>query len=149
MSSNELTNIDELLKRSVGYRDFFKPYQNQTTNYPPYNIIEDDEGQWHIELAVAGFSESEIEVTYVPEESILRVVGTQNQDTPEKYYVHKGIAGRSFERLFKIAEYVKIKEATIDNGILNISLYKEVPESARPHKIEVKSVGRQILMENK
>jgi molecular chaperone IbpA len=106
------------------------------SNYPPYNIIKESETIWKIEVAVAGFDESELDVETVNNELV--VSGAVNKENKvEAQYLHQGIAGRDFERTFALAENVEVKGAIVKNGILTVTLEHIVPESARPKKIAI------------
>jgi molecular chaperone IbpA len=105
------------------------------TNYPPYNIIKETETIWKIEVAVAGFEESELDVEIVSNELI--VTGAKEKTIDPVNYLHQGIGGRDFERTFALAENVEVKGASVKNGILTITLEHFVPESAKPKKIAI------------
>ena len=94
---------------------------NQASNYPPYNIIKDDEDHYTIEMAVAGFTEEDLEVTLEDESKLL----------------HRGIANRSFTRQFTLSDTIEIKGANLENGMLFIVLKNVIPDSKKPKKIEV------------
>jgi len=106
------------------------------SNYPPYNIIKETETIWKIEVAVAGFDESELDVEIVNNELV--VTGAVNKENKaEQQYLHQGIAGRDFERIFALADNVEVKGASVKNGILTVTLEHIVPESAKPKKIAI------------
>ena len=106
------------------------------SNYPPYNIIKESETIWKIEVAVAGFDESELDVEIVNNELV--VTGAVNKENKaEQQYLHQGIAGRDFERTFALADNVEVKGAAVKNGILTVTLEHIVPESAKPKKIAI------------
>jgi molecular chaperone IbpA len=106
------------------------------SNYPPYNIIKETETIWKIEVAVAGFDESELDVEIVNNELV--VTGAVNKENKvEAQYLHQGIAGRDFERTFALADNVEVKGAAVKNGILTVTLEHIVPESAKPKKIAI------------
>lgn len=103
--------------------------------YPPYNIREVEEGvEYEIEMAVAGFKRDDIEITL--QEGSLKVEGGSENSRSENY-VHKGIAARSFIQTFALAEYVEVKEARLEDGILTISLIRNVPKEKQPKTIEI------------
>ena len=105
--------------------------------YPPYNISKDSDDIYEITLAVAGFKKSDIELEL--EEGTLKITGTSNVlDTSDKIeYLHKGIAERNFVRTFKLAEYVEVKSAGLEDGILKIKLYRNLPDVLKPQKIKI------------
>ena len=123
----------------VGFGEMFKrldKIHNQPQgNYPPYNIVKLDEDQFVIEIAAAGFSKKEFSIDL--KDLSLRVKAEKGE-TIEKEFVHQGIAARSFERTFALAEHVKVKEATYSDGILAIKLVREIPEAEKPIQIKVK-----------
>ena len=103
--------------------------------YPPYNIREIEEGvEYEIEMAVAGFKRDDIEITL--QDGSLKVEGGSVKSRSENY-VHKGIAARSFTQTFALAEYVEVKEARLEDGILTISLIRNLPEEKQPKIIEI------------
>ena len=104
-------------------------------NYPPHNIVKLDEESFLIELAVAGFTEDDINI--VVKEGILSISADNSAD--ERAYVHKGISSRNFEKSFRISEFVVVDDANLVDGILIISLRVEVPEEKRPRKVNIGS----------
>jgi len=105
-------------------------------NYPPYNIRKVEDSKYVIELAVAGFSKSDIEITL--EDNKVVIKGT-SKDEADDNYLFKGIANRAFTRTFAIDDQIEIKDAAILNGMLKIALERIIPEHKKPRKIEVKS----------
>ncbi|MCU6500436.1 Hsp20 family protein [Rugamonas sp. A1-17] len=108
---------------------------DSTPSYPPYNIELVSEDKYRIVMALAGFSRSEIDITF--ERDSLQVVGRKQKDTTERTYLHRGIAARDFEQRFQLANHVKVTGATFDNGMLTIELVREVPEALKPRKIVI------------
>mgnify|MGYP003624735588 FL=1 len=109
---------------------------NQSSNYPPYNIIKDDEDHYTIEMAVAGFTEEDIDVTLI--EAQLTVTGkVKEQDDPNPKLIHRGIANRSFNRQFTLADTIEIEAAYLEHGMLRISLKNVIPDSKKPKKIKI------------
>ena len=123
----------------VGFDEMFKrldKIHNQPQgNYPPYNIVKLDDDQFVIEIAAAGFSKKDFSIDL--KDLSLRVKAEKGE-TIEKEFVHQGIAARSFERTFALAEHVKVKDATYSDGILAIKLVREIPEAEKPIQIKVK-----------
>ena len=111
--------------------------------YPPYNIEKTGEETYRVTMAVAGFSRDEIDVT-VHENSLL-VTGKAKTDEDEGRYLHRGIARRAFERRFSLADHIKIVGASLDNGMLHVDLVHEVPEEAKPRKIQIGGGQPQVL----
>ena len=107
----------------------------ETGGYPPYNIEEVDENQYSITLAVAGFTEDELDIEVT--DRSLRITGNRNVDDSSRKFLHQGIAGRSFERRFHLAQHLKVRGAELKNGLLHIALEREIPEAMKPRKIEI------------
>jgi molecular chaperone IbpA len=107
-------------------------------NYPPHNIVKIDEEKFHIELAVAGFTEKDISLEV--KDGILKVKGRVESDE-KREYAFKGISSRKFEKSFRLSEFVVIDGADLENGILVVYARVEVPEERRPRKIEIGSAG--------
>lgn len=104
-------------------------------SYPPYNIESTGENEYRVTLAVAGFSEADLDVE--ARENTLTVTGRKPGAEQAASYLHRGIAGRDFQRKFQLADHVKVAGAYLDNGLLNIDLVREIPEAMKPRKIEV------------
>jgi molecular chaperone IbpA len=134
-------DFSPLFRSSVGFDRIFDLLENATRvqtldNWPHYNIEKADEDQYRITMAVAGFSPDELNLTSQPN---WLVVSGQKQGEESTQYLHRGIATRSFERRFELADHVKVKDARLDNGLLTIELVREVPEEMRPRRIEVQA----------
>ena len=145
-----MTTIDltPLYRNSIGF-DRFGSLLNTalrgeqvSTGYPPYNIEVTGEDQYGITLAVAGFEESEIDIQV--EKGVLTVRGKKAATDTERNYLYQGIANRSFERKFNLADHVEVTGAQLANGLLNISLLKEIPEAMKPKKIAINSAEKVI-----
>ena len=111
-----------------------------TGNFPPYNIRQIDEDNFVIELAVAGFDEDELDVVY--QDGTITIKGEKNEEDEEVQYLHKGIAARKFTREFVLGSYLEVISANIDNGVLYVSLERNLPESMKPRHI---NIGRGTL----
>lgn len=109
--------------------------ERQSAGYPPYDIELVGENKYAITLAVAGFDESEVDVQI--EKGVLSVRGKKEDAQKDSRYLHRGIATRSFERKFNLADHVEVVNAQMDNGLLKIALVKELPEAMKPRKIPV------------
>ena len=142
-------NLDPFWRSSVGFdrlldlMDESLRHQPEN-NFPPYNILRTGENSYRISLAVAGFKPDQISVTV--QQNTLVVTGRENQKTDHDY-VHRGIAARDFERRFSLADFVEVKDATFEDGLLQIDLAREVPEAMKPKRIEIRS-GK-ALQDNK
>ncbi|MEZ5919751.1 MAG: Hsp20 family protein [Parvularculaceae bacterium] len=136
MRSYDLT---PLYRSTVGFDRMFDLLdslgKSETGGYPPYNIERVDEDRYRITLAVAGFGEGDLDIEL--HENTLKVVGARPQEDEDRTFLHQGIAGRSFERRFQLADHVLIEGATLQNGLLNIDLRREIPETKKPRKIEI------------
>ncbi len=107
---------------------------NGNAGYPPYNIEQLGDSDYRISMAVAGFTQEELELSF--QENLLTVKGNKQADTGRNY-LYQGIAERGFERRFQLADYVRVKGADLKNGLLHIDLVREVPEAMKPRKIEI------------
>lgn len=105
--------------------------------YPPFDILKEDEDSYRITLAVAGFRPEEIEV--VAQQNQLTVTGKRAEENGQGEYLHRGIAARSFERRFQLADFIEAGAARFENGLLSIELKRVVPEAMKPRKIEIGS----------
>ena len=108
--------------------------QSNDDNYPPYNIERSSEDHYRISLAVAGFGVNDI--TVAAEQNALTVEGKKPQGN-EREYLYQGIAARPFRRVFNLADYVQVKQASFQDGLLVIDLVRKVPESMKPCRIEI------------
>lgn len=132
---------------SIGYDKVFDnlhTVKDIANNYPPYNIIKSDSDSWSIEMACAGFKEEEFNIHLVPEGNKLVVQGVQDRGEDKTEYAYKGIAARNFTRTFALTENTKVVGADYVDGMLNISLVREIPEEQKPQEIKV---GKQFLQE--
>lgn len=123
--------IDSLFDRL----DHLNRVSEGSTNYPPYNIIKHSEDEYSIEVAVAGFAEGEVDISFKDGQVVIEGNKTDEESAAE--YLHKGISGRKFVRTFQLAEYIEVKSATMENGILTVSLVRLLPERLQPKKIEI------------
>lgn len=105
--------------------------------YPPYNIEKTGDDSYRLTMAVAGFSESELDVTV--HEGTMIVTGKAQEKDEENRFLHRGIARRAFERRFSLADYIKVSGASLENGLLHVDLVREVPDAAKPRQIKIGS----------
>ena len=124
---DQLETVQHNVERSQGDR----------SNYPPYNIVKTSDDTFTIELAVAGFSKENLDVEI--KENILSVKGTKNEEDGKRTFVHHGLASRSFERHFTLADHVEVVDGDIVNGVLVINLERVVPDVLKPKKIKLGS----------
>ena len=132
-------DIPSIQRFAVGFDSMFDELSRtagtlNATNYPPYNIIKESETIYKIEVAVAGFEESELDVETVDNELVIK--GNKAIEANGEY-LHQGIAGRDFVRTFALFENVEVKGADVKNGILTVTLEHIIPESAKPKKIAI------------
>ena len=136
-------DFSPLTKFVVGFDDMFdeimrvQELQASQSNYPPYNIIKYDANTYAIELAVAGFDYSEIDVSV--EGNILVISGDKNQEKTTGEYIYKGISQRGFRKTFTLGNYNIVKDAIVKNGMLTVKIERIVPESMKPKKIAITS----------
>lgn len=118
---------------------------NYTNNaYPPHNVIRIDDDNYEIELAVAGFDESDLEVTY--KDNVLSIEG--NKDSREQTeYVHQGISNRKFTKTFNLSEHIEIRGADLVNGILSVRLERVIPEDQKPQIIKIGSTKKRFIQD--
>ena len=129
-------------RSTVGFDRLFDMLENNSfgaaqENYPPFDLIKTGENDYRIELAVAGFRPDEIDIT--SQQNQLIVSGRKTDESEEKGadYVYRGIANRSFERRFALADHIQVKGADLKDGLLAIELVREIPEAMKPKKINI------------
>jgi len=136
-------DIPTLTKFGIGFDNMFDELmrvsaQQSSSNYPPYNIVQINEDEYTISLAVAGFGLDNLSVT--KDKNFLIIEGKEYQSDSEKIvpnYLHKGISNRDFRREFQLADHVEISNAHLELGILSVHLRREVPEDAKPKTIAI------------
>lgn len=124
----------------VGFDHIFNDLErmasaHQKDHYPPHNVVKHNDDEYLIELAVVGFKEEDIDIHM--HDGILTIKGNREQRRKQDLYVHKGISGRKFERSFRLSEFVEVTGATLEDGLLTISLERIIPDEKRPRKIEI------------
>ena len=132
---------NDLRPFSVGFDDLFDHFNNQleikqTPSYPPYNINRIDDLNYQIEMALAGFSKTDIDIKYADNQ--LTIKSVDSEDKEEKETLHRGISKRKFSRTFTLAEDMKVDGAELKDGMLLIELEKIVPEEKKPRTIDIK-----------
>lgn len=138
----------------VGFEDSAKQLQTlhadltkNIPNYPPYNIRKNDENSYTIEIAVAGFGESEIDVTIDGGKLIVKGNVDAATEALEDNFLFKGIATRAFTRAFAIDDHIEVKNAELFNGMLKIALERLIPEEQKPKKVKVKTAGKKEFLQ--
>ncbi len=115
------------------------------TGYPPYNIERTDETSYRIDIAVAGFRPEELNVEV--KENLLTVTGRKAANDDAKKYLHRGLAERNFDRKFQLADYVIVTDANLADGLLSISLKRELPEALKPRTVAINTAPQATLIE--
>jgi molecular chaperone IbpA len=134
-------DLSPLFRSSVGFDRLDKMFDAafrdaaRDASYPPYNIVKLGQDRYRITMAVAGFAESDIDIT--AQENLLTVRGQTKEPPKEVEFLYRGIAQRAFEHRFQLADHVKVTGAKLVNGLLDIDLEREVPEAKKPRKIEI------------
>jgi molecular chaperone IbpA len=144
-------NLDPFWRTSIGFDHLFDLVDQSLRlepedNYPPCNIVRTSENAYRISLAVAGFKPEQINVTV--NQDTLIISGKAEQSLEGTEYLYRGIAGRSFERRFNLADYVQVKGCSLNDGLLQVELVREVPEAMKPRRIEIKT-GQSISKDEK
>ena len=142
-----MTTIDlsPLYRSSIGFDrmasllDSALRSEKTTGGYPPYDIEVRGDNQYAITLAVAGFEQSELDIQV--EKGVLTVRGKKDEDKSVRNYLYQGIANRAFERKFNLADHVEVSDADLSNGLLTVSLVKEIPEAMKPKSIAINLSG--------
>ncbi|HWV41817.1 Hsp20 family protein [Pseudorhodoplanes sp.] len=113
--------------------------------YPPYNIERTGENAYRVSVAVAGFAENELKIEL--KENTLTIRGEKQQKTEEKSgeVLYQGIAARAFERVFQLADFVQVKGATLENGLLHVDLVREIPEAKKPRQIPINAASGKVI----
>ena len=126
-----------MARQFVGFDTLFEELNavadRKESNYPAYNIVKDDEEHYRVEVALAGFSEDEINIQ--TEKGILTIEAKKAEERSN--YIHQGIAKRAFSKMLRLAEYMKVDNAQLIDGILTVFLHREVPEADRPKQISI------------
>ena len=133
-------NLDPFWRTTVGFDRLFDMMDESLRfepqdNYPPCNIVRTGEDNYRISLAVAGFKPEQVNVTV--HQNTLTISGRVLEKQDQAEYVYRGIAARPFERRFSLADFVEVKQASFEDGLLQIELERKVPESMKPRKIEI------------
>jgi len=136
-------DFSPLYRSSIGFDRVFDLLENASRtpsadNWPPYDIARTGDDAYRITMAVAGFGQDELNIVHEPN---MLVVSGERTEEHNGDYLHRGIAGRPFERRFELADHVKVTGASLINGLLTIDLQREIPEEMKPRKIEIGSSG--------
>ncbi|WP_340115200.1 Hsp20 family protein [Pelagibius sp. 7325] len=149
-------DLSPLYRASVGFDRLFNTLdsvnrlEDSALSYPPYNIEKVSEDAYRIVMAVAGFSEEDLEIT--AKENSLVIAGHKDKpETAEVTFLHRGIANRAFERRFDLADHIRVTGAKLENGLLSVELVREIPEAKKPRTIAITSgekTGDAKVLEN-
>lgn len=142
-------DFSPLFRTAIGFDRLARMLESARTapdsqSYPPYNIEKTGEDSYVLTMAVAGFGPNDIEV--VARENTLTVAGRAPQAEEGRAFLHRGIAGRAFERRFVLADHIVVEGATMENGLLQLSLKRVVPEALKPRRIAVQA-GRPVTVD--
>lgn len=144
MTRLQTLDLPSIHRATIGFdqmfRDMDRMFENsKSTGYPPYNIAQIDDNEYMISLAVAGFGMDNLDITL--DKNILTVEGTTPVGGEHVNYLHKGIGERNFRRQFTLADHIEVADATLELGMLNIHLVRNVPEELQPKKIAIKDTS--------
>jgi molecular chaperone IbpA len=136
-------DLSPLYRSTIGFDrlgsllDTLGALEGDAPSYPPYNIERVGENEYRISMAVAGFGEQDL--TIEVKENMLSIRGEKQTETEETTFLHRGIAARSFERRFQLADHVVVKSAGLENGLLHVDLVRELPEAMKPRTIPIET----------
>jgi molecular chaperone IbpA len=146
-------DLAPLYRSTVGFDRLFSLFDQLgdggSPGYPPYNIERTGENDYRITVAVAGFAEPELSIEV--KENALTIRGDKQAKAEEQtgQVLYQGIAARAFERVFQLADYVQVKGATLENGLLHVDLVREIPEAKKPRQIEIGNGNKAKVVEAK
>lgn len=150
---NNLVSFTPLMRQTIGFdrfNDLFETLLSDTADerfeaYPPYNIEKIGEDEYRIAVAVAGFSESDLDITV--EHDRLTISGRHSDESAQegKDFLHRGIATRAFQRTFRLADHIQIEDAQLKDGLLTVSLKREVPEEKKPRMIPINGKSKGLI----
>jgi molecular chaperone IbpA len=135
INTADLANLSRAL---VGFDRYFTAPHHQNGNYPPHNIVKYSEDTYAIEVAVAGFAKEEVTVEVDQDQLTIRGVKNRPNVDVGMEYLHRGLAARDFEQTFTLAEYMEVRGAKVEHGMLQIDIQRLVPEALKPRRIEIK-----------
>ncbi len=133
--------------RLAGLLDTASRIDAQAPSYPPFNVERVDENEYRVTMAVAGFTEDELEIEV--KDQTLTISGKKVESDEDRNFLHRGIATRSFERRFQLADHVQVTGAQLENGLLHVDTRREIPEALKPRTIAIQSSangnGRKVI----
>ena len=149
---SHVTLFTPLMRQTVGFDRFNDLFESLLSNkddrfdtYPPYNIEKQGEDMYRITLAVAGFSEAELDITAQEDRLIVSGCHKEEKEEQGRTFLHRGIATRSFERSFRLADHIRVEDASLKDGLLAIVLKREVPEEKKPRMIPINGKSSGLL----
>lgn len=149
-------DLSPLFRSSVGFDHLSRlidsafKVDERGPSYPPYNIAKLSEDDYEITMAVAGFKEDELSIITQDNTLVVRGSSAEKEEKDAKNYLHRGIATRSFERTFSLADHVRVEGASLADGLLTITLKHEIPEASKPRTIAINSsANTRTLLEGK
>ncbi len=133
-------DFSPLFRSSIGFDRLFELLESATEgeafdSWPPYDITKSGEDDYRIAMAVAGFTPDQLTITHQPN---LLVISGSRPEEQDREYLYRGITGRSFTRRFELADHVRVKGASLENGLLTIDLVRELPEEMKPRRVEIR-----------
>jgi molecular chaperone IbpA len=134
-------DLTPLYRSTIGFDrlgsllDTLGTFDNDAPSYPPYNIERVGENEYRISMAVAGFGTADLDIEV--KENTLSIRGEKRVEQEDTTFLHRGIASRSFERRFQLADHVLVKGASLENGLLHVDLVRELPEAMKPRTIKI------------
>lgn len=152
---SNLALFTPLMRQTVGFdrfNDLFESMLSETDerfeSYPPYNIEKLGEDEYRISIAVAGFSEKDLDIT-VEGDRLMISGGNHNPEDKAKNFLHRGIAKRSFQRSFRLEDHVHVESAELKDGLLTVALRREIPEEKKPRAIPINGKSSKLLSKKK
>src|SRR6185369_2956290 len=141
-------DLTPLFRSSVGFdrlsrlMDSAQRVDESALSYPPYNIERTGDDTYRVSMAVAGFSEAELTIT--AQENSLVISGKPSKEEKERNFLHRGLAGRAFERRFDLADHIRVTGASLNNGLLHVDLVREIPEAMKPRTIAINAPAKAL-----
>jgi len=148
-------DLSPLYRSTVGFDRLFSLLDNTAgfdsggTTYPPYNIERTGDNSYRVTIAVAGFSESDLSIEAKENTLTIRGARKPEPDARATQVLHQGIAARAFERVFRLAEFVEVKSAKLEKGLLHIDLVREIPEAMKPRTIRINGAQESKVLDAK
>ena len=133
--------------RMFSMLDQFEDVEGSGSNYPPYNIERTGENAYRISVAVAGFTDADLSIGTNENSLAIRGEKQTNDEEKTRNVLYQGIAARTFERSFQLADHVEVKGASLENGLLHVDLVREIPEAMKPRSIPIASSGKLLEVE--